>query len=223
MKILKATLFIILSQFLLISCGDNQFSSPEGKAIQQSIGEEHIEYPLVELSFEKLVKGEELLRIEIASYDVERINTILAEENFEDFGMITSEQLLEVGFLNSLIDTLAVRYQRSEKQYKALYDLCYTFNHWGNDVVLPMKFEKLDMEKYSRLYDKLSIYQERYLELAGQEPVEIGVVEYYVKFKIKTNPNSIELNKYRKYQLYLPSYSIASMEELNAHDFPEME
>lgn len=223
MKFLKSILLILILQTLLTSCKNNQFSSPEGIAIQQSIGEEYLGYPLVELSFEKLVKGEELLRIDIATHDAKKINTILADENFDDFGVINPDELLHTGFFSSLIDTFSIRYQRSEKQYKALYDLCYTFNHWGNDVVLPMKFEKLDMEKYSRLYDKLSMYQERYLELAGQEPVEIGVIEYYVNYRIKTNPNSIELDKYRKYQLYLPSYSIASMDEIKAHEFPEIE
>lgn len=223
MKTLQTILLFLILSTVISSCKNKQFSSPEGIAIQQSIGEEYLEYPLVELSFDKLVKGEELLRIDIATHDAKNINSILSDENFEDFGEINPAQLLKVAFFSSLIDTFSIRYHRSEKQYKALYDLCYTFNHWGNDVVLPMKFEKLDMEKYSRLYDKLSIYQERYLELAGQEPVEIGVVEYYVNYKIKTNPNSIELNKYRKYQLYLPSYSIASMDEINAHDFPEIE
>ncbi|NPD48194.1 hypothetical protein [Lentimicrobium sp. S6] len=223
MKLLKAALFIILSLVLLISCGNNQFSSAEGIAIQQSIGEEYLEYPLVELSFEKLVKGEEFRRIDIAIHDAKIINAVLADENFDEFGEVNPNELLQTGFFSSLIDTFSIRYQRSEKQYKALYDLCYTFNHWGNDVVLPMKFEKLDMEKYSRLYDKLSIYQERYIELAGEEPTGIGVMEYYVKFRIKTNPNSIELDKYRRYQLYLPSYSMASMNEVNAHEFPEME
>lgn len=223
MKSIKTVLLIILIQILLISCSKNQFSSPAGLAIQQHIGEEYLEYPLVELNFEKLIKGKEMTRLGIAIYDSVYINQVLSEERFDDYGIISSADLLRPDYFSQILDTFSVRFQRNKKEYSRLYDICYTFNHWGNDIVLPMKFIKLSMDMYSRLYDKLSTYKERYIELAGKEAEGIGVVEYFVNYKIKSNPNSIEVNKYRMYQLYLPSYSIASMQDIKADDFPEKE